>query len=197
MKKITLFLLIAVMAAAMVIPASAASDNLTYEVVSYKTAEFEQKALFNQIASYCNIPDSLLKASSRISITQQVCLIDGADGLYVSEIALDSLLSTYCSDPSAAKSLINPSADYVLNDYSPLYFTGITDYSSYGLNFYDHGYSCFKVVYPGPLGFLGEDSFTPLFDEIISLLPVILVCVVSFIGIRKGIDFLIGFLHKS
>lgn len=42
-----------------------------------------------------------------------------------------------------------------------------------------------------------SDMIGGVLDEIISLLPVILPVSIGFIGLRKGISFLIGMLHSA
>lgn len=46
-------------------------------------------------------------------------------------------------------------------------------------------------------GSVGSIDLTGILDEVISLLPVVLPVVIGFIGIRKGISFLIGSLRNA
>lgn len=42
-----------------------------------------------------------------------------------------------------------------------------------------------------------SDMISGVFGELLGLLPVVLPAVVMFVGIRKGISFLIGMLHSA
>ena len=53
------------------------------------------------------------------------------------------------------------------------------------------------VSEPGAFDFIEQSDFSPVLGEVLALIPTVLLAVVGFIGIRKGLGFLLGRIRSA
>lgn len=186
---ITVMLVFSIMISLLVVPASAATYDLEFAVYDVPGVDFI--ASFLQENNVPLLEASYLEMAQNIAESQETVVVDKAGNVYY-EISLKRLLSFggYKVDVED----VSPVTYYTQADIPyRLYRTGykLPDDAVFKNNL--------TVLYKTPslTDTVNADMTNGVLDQIIDLLPIVLVVIIGFIGLRKGIAFLQTVLHRA